>query len=288
MEKKCVILLIACMFTLTGCSDKNASMYEVKKTPVKQEEKIPEGYGTVEAQIAEGANTDIELGTKHVVVVDGIPYAELDGQEQPGLHDQYTTTTGVSSTGDTAESSKEQHDNINNINNSIEDVLLAEQEKAEVKSTTEGVQSDDRELLQRFGDICYDNGWTYEVVDGKTMTQAVESYGIRIDKQDQVQKMGIAADNESASVFILSQYKNATDLAKGFSINNRTAYTLDNAELLESDGNHSIIEVKADNITARIELKAISKGNEYYLINVTYRVGNTKATKLLDDIIDKL
>ena len=67
---------------LAACSNKNSSIYKIEKKPKKVEQEIPNGYGNVEAQVDKFADKDKKLGTKHIKIIEGVPYAELDSKEQ--------------------------------------------------------------------------------------------------------------------------------------------------------------------------------------------------------------
>lgn len=78
------ILMITLLTTicLTACSNKNSGMYKIEKKQKEVEQHIQNGYGNVEAQVDPAADKDKKLGTKHIKIIEGVPYAELDSKEQ--------------------------------------------------------------------------------------------------------------------------------------------------------------------------------------------------------------
>ena len=89
---------------LAACSNKNSSIYKIEKKPKKVEQEIPNGYGNVEAQVDKFADKDKKLGTKHIKIIEGVPYAELDDKGQS--NDDSAVVDQASNTGDDAEGTK--------------------------------------------------------------------------------------------------------------------------------------------------------------------------------------
>lgn len=77
-----LMITLLTMICLTACSNKNSSLYKIEKKPKKVEQETPNGYGNVEAQVDKFADKDKKLGTKHIKIIEGVPYAELDNKEQ--------------------------------------------------------------------------------------------------------------------------------------------------------------------------------------------------------------
>lgn len=77
-----LMLTMLIMIGLTACSNKNSGMYKIEKKQKEVEQHIQNGYGNVEAQIDPAADKDKKLGTKHIKIIEGVPYAELDSKEQ--------------------------------------------------------------------------------------------------------------------------------------------------------------------------------------------------------------
>ena len=147
MNKTLIYIILISMLSLTACSDANASMYEVTQEPqiVDDESKVNKGVATIEALVADNANSDKSLGTKHVVIIDGVPYAELDGAEHAGEKDTYKA-------GNDAEKSETQEENKKNIDNAINNIFNIGKDTGNIEQETkETLEKESDEIISDIG-----------------------------------------------------------------------------------------------------------------------------------------
>ena len=110
-----LMLTMLIMIGLTACSNKNSGMYKIEKKPKEVEQQIQNGYGNVEAQVDPAADKDKKLGTKHIKIIEGVPYAELDDKGQS--NNDSSVVDQASSTVEGADSTKDKPDQTLDIGN---------------------------------------------------------------------------------------------------------------------------------------------------------------------------
>lgn len=295
MNKTLIYIILISMLSLTACSDANASMYEVtQETQVTDEEsKVNKGVATIEALVADNANSDKSLGTKHVVIIDGIPYAELDGAGHTGEKDTYKAGNDVEKS-ETQEENKKNIDNaINSIFNTGEDTDNTEQETKETleKESDEIISN----VLNRFLNASESYGMIVDyTTDIDRIRDISNKYGVYIDKKDNGKEIGIAYDVENVLVIDVVTYDNITDVELAFALNNRYTYSINGMELIEADNEHSIVEIHpsktSDENTSIMEFYVFenTEKEEYYIIGATYLKSNDNAYDLINNIINEI
>jgi hypothetical protein len=99
---------------ITGCKDENASMYVVTETPQVVESKptVQDEFEYIEAQVADDANTDVSLGKKRIVEINGQPIAKVVSEyvDDKSLIEQDTQYIETDDTNSSAEITSVQAD----------------------------------------------------------------------------------------------------------------------------------------------------------------------------------
>lgn len=295
MNRTLMCIILINMLFLTACSDTNASMYEVKQEPqvTNEESTVNKGVATIEALVADNANSDKALGTKHVVIIDGVPYAELDGTEHAGEKDTYKAGNDVEKSKTQEENKKNIDDAINNIFNTGENTDSKEQETEEkLEEASEEIVSN---VLERFLNTSESHGMIVDyTTDIDRIRDISNKYGVYIDKKDNGKEIGIAYDVENVLVIDIVTYDNITDVELAFALNNRYTYSINGMELIEADTEHSIVEIHpnktSDENTSVMEFHVFENldKEEYYIIGATYIKNNSEAYEMINNIINEI
>lgn len=276
MNKKIIAVILLCASCLTGCSSKNESMYVIDKKPEVVEQKPQRGYGNVEAQVASDADTDKELGTKHVVIVNGIPFAELDGSEHPGENDKINVQHDGNS----------DIDNIRNAADSLKSDDTQEEnteidiDTAETEVTEETTESDYSNVINKFLETAKVNELETDCSNRDDLDKLAKKYGIYFDPKDKCRELAVAVDTENLEVFAIGTYKDEKDLIVGLTSNKRTLNMINNIEVLESNNSRYYASVSNDGKSAFIDLVAINYNGEHYILEVFYLSDDDIAPKL--------
>lgn len=83
MKKYFSVMMCSTLLILTACGNNNKSMYTVDKSATTNTESTPKpsrGYGIMQAQVAEDADSDKDLPKKTIIMVNGQPIASLVGE----------------------------------------------------------------------------------------------------------------------------------------------------------------------------------------------------------------
>lgn len=295
--KASIISAIAVM-SLTGCGDKNASMYVVDKQPEVVEEK-PEkkdsNYAYITAKISEGADKDKNLGKKCIVEIQGQPIAVLldDYENEFGYKKESEVTeistemTSETSNEDTNRNSKVKNKTNNNTteNNGIQDISMLAAQIDSAASVDEQIDG-----LNQFLDM-FPKTNKIKQESGKKFKEACSKNEIRcvnIDLEDpnvvlaydNIESIMLAMKNENESVVFMtySSYNTEEDMENRFKV-----VTTSN-DIQWKKVNDTRYEGKADN--GRISVVA-EKFDKCILV-IQYNTDNEKAESLAESVLDTL
>lgn len=277
-RKTLIICYVAILMSLTGCGNNSSAMYEVKQQPVVKVDEPKQGYGDIQAQVDPNADKDKELGTKHVVIIDGIPYAQLDDKETPienkeidteQYNDNNTNEEKPSSAVENTSESSNLQDKINNLHqNSVED--------------------DD--ILNKYADIINEYGFELIIAgNGDDVAKLLEDLGMPIDDSDKVARFAEATDLDRTSIYELAIYDTENLAIQGLTSNKRSFNQLKaNIEVL-NDNNYSYkVRISNDKSASIWDMRIIEYNGEYALSTVLYLDGDSETESIFDDINEKL
>lgn len=253
MKTKIYILVLSLApLILSGCSNNNSSMYVVEKQQESTEETLPNGYGNIEAQVDPDADIDKQLGTKHVNLIDGIPYAELDGAENNNDNNNNKVTE-----------SKPDTSRIDSIKDAISNKNKSEEteEKAEEQPKSKNV-------VNNFINAANDLNMLTSTVTREQIEDVTEQSGIAmLNNQDNFIEMALAVDKDTGSSYVIATYESESDLSKAFELNKNTLESkIENLEIIDNSEDYYWASYDIDDSTVDNEILINEINGEYYLL----------------------